>query len=138
MTIWVKLKVFAPYDKISNVGTKYQTIDGKKTLVNPEGHEAFSIRKGRFVSIPDEWKDLEKVKERFDPAIFEFFKTLSKARKACDKEKKLLGMLPFKRMEERQKRVQEKVAKSRYGQKRPTMDDVIREAKKIGVDIPIK
>lgn len=136
MTIWVKLKVFAPYDKVSNVGTKYQTIDGKRTLVNPDGVEAFSIRKGRFLPIDYDWKDLEEAKKRFDPKVFEFFKTSSAALKACEKEKKLLAMLPWQRLEAKRKRVQEKVEKSRYGQKRPTIDDVIREAKRIGVSIP--
>jgi len=138
MTIWIKLKVFAPYDKISNAGTKFRTIDGKRTLVDPDGVEAFSIRKGRFLSIDYDWKDLDTAKKRFDPAIFEFFKSSSQALKACEKEKKLLEMLPWQRLEAKRKRVQEKVDKSRFGQKKPTMDDVIKEAKRIGVDIPIQ
>ncbi len=137
MTIWIKLKVFAPYDRISNTGTKYRTIDGKRTLVELDGVEAFVIRKGRFLPIDYEWKDLEEAKKRFDPAVFEFFKSQNQALKVCEKEKKLLEMLPWQRLEAKRKRVQEKVEKSRYGQKRPTMDDVIKEAKRIGVDIPI-
>jgi len=137
MAIWVKLKVFAPYDKIANVGTKYQTIDGKRTLVNPDGVDAFSIRKGRFLKIDMDWKDLDLLKKRLDPAIFEFFKTSNQALKACEKEKKLLAMLPYQRLEKKRKRVQEKLEKSRFGQRRPTMDDVVKEAKRIGVDIPI-
>lgn len=136
MTIWIKLKVFAPYDKISNVGTKFQTIDGKRTLINPDGVNAFSIRKGRFLAIDYEWKDLEEAEKRFDPAVFEFFKSQSQALKACEKEKKLLKMLPWERLEAKRKRVRDKVDKSRYGQKRPTIDDVIKEAKRIGADMP--
>ena len=136
MTIWIKLKVFAPYDKISNVGTKFQTIDGKRTLINPDGVNAFSIRKGRFLAIDYEWKDLEEAEKRFDPAVFEFFKSQSQAFKACEKEKKLLKMLPWERLEAKRKRVRDKVDKSRYGQKRPTIDDVIKEAKRIGADMP--
>lgn len=136
MTIWIKLKVFAPYDKISNVGTKYQTIDGKRTLINPDGVNAFSIRKGRFLAIDYECKDLDEAKKRFDPAVFEFFKSQSQALKACEKEKKLLKMLPWERLEAKRKRVRDKVDKSRYGQKRPTIDDVIKEAKRIGADMP--
>lgn len=136
MTIWIKLKVFAPYDKISNVGTKYQTIDGKRTLINSDGVNAFSIRKGRFLAIDFEWKDLDEAKKRFDPAVFEFFKSQSQALKACEKEKKLLKMLPWERLEAKRKRVRDKVDKSRYGQKRPTIDDVIKEAKRIGADMP--
>ena len=153
MTIWIKLKIFGPYDSVTNSGTKFLTIDGKRTLVNPEGNDAFSIRKGRFLPIDYEWetvyekdKDtkkkiivkpgLEQAKERFDPAVFEFFKSSAMALKACEKEKKLLSMLPYKKMEAKNKRIREKVEKSRFGQTRPTMDDVIKEANKIGVDIP--
>lgn len=153
MTIWIKLKVFAPYDSVSNSGTKFQTIDGKRTLVDPDGVDAFSIRKGRYLPIDYEWESvyekdkdtkkkvlvkpgLEEAKKRFDPAIFEFFKSSALALKACDKEKKLLKMLPYQRLEAKNKRIREKVDKSRFGQTRPTMDDVIKEANKIGADIP--
>ena len=149
------MKVFAPKDSIRNPGTKYRTIDSKfgPQLVNPEGSEAFAIRKGEFQPIPFEWEPvfkknkegekemttpgLELAKERFDPEVFEFFKTKEAAAKACKKEEKLLKMLPMKRLKEKQKRAREKLEKSKYGQKKPTMDDVVREAKKIGVDIPL-
>ncbi len=148
--IWIKLKVLAPYDKIANSGTKFQTIDGKRVIVNPEGSPPFAIRKGRFLPIPYEWKrkvekdgegnekiipGLEEAKERFDPEVFEFFKTKSEAMKACKKEEKLLKLLPFRRMEEKNKRVREKILNSKFGQNRPTMDDVVREAKAIGIDL---
>ncbi len=136
MPIWVKLKVFAPKDNISNVGTKFQTIDGRKQIINPEGSDPFQIKKGEWIPIPFEWKDLAKAKEKFDPEVFEFFKTKNEAMKKCKKEEKLLKMLPIKKLAERRKRIQEKVDKAKFGQKRATMDDVIREAKKIGVDVP--
>ncbi len=148
--IWTKLKVLAPYDKIANSGTMFQTIDGKRVLVDPKGSKPFAIRKGRIVPIPYEWKEkvetdddgkevvipgLEEAKKRFDPEVFEFFKTKNEALKACKKEEKLLKMLPFKRMEDKNKRVREKVLNSKFGQNRPTMDDVVREAKAIGIDL---
>ena len=136
MTIWIKLKIFAPYDSVSNSGTKYQTIDGKRTLINPDGNEAFSIRKGRFLPIDYDWKDLEEAYKRFDPAIFEFFKSQSKALEKCEKEKKLLKMLPYQRMEAKNKRVRDKVNKSKFGQTRPTHEDFMKEANKIGADVP--
>lgn len=154
MPIWIKMKVFAPFDNISNPGTKFQTIDGKKQVVDPTGSGPFKIRKGQFVPIPFEWKPvfekdektkkeilvtpgLEQAKEKFDQEIFEFFKTKQEAAAKCKKEEKLLAMLPTKKFEERRKRVQDKVDKARWGQKRPTMEDVIKEAKNIGVDMPI-
>ena len=136
MTIWIKLKIFAPYDSISNSGTKYQTIDGKRTLINPDGNDAFSIRKGRFLPIDYDWKDLEEAEKRFDPAIFEFFKSQSKALEKCDKEKKLLKLIPYERMEAKNKRVRDKVNKSKFGQNRPTHEDFMKEANKIGADVP--
>ena len=45
-------------------------------------------------------------------------------------------MLPFRKMEERNARVRQKVLDSRFGQNRPTMDDVVKEAKRIGADLP--
>lgn len=137
MPIWVKLKVFAPKDYISNVGTKYQTIDGKRTIVDPEGSLPFQIKKGEFTPIPFEWKDLVEAKKKFDPRVFEFFKTKQEAQKKCKKEEKLLAMLPIQRLEEKRKRIQKKVDESRWGQTKPTMDDVVREAKRIGVDVPL-
>lgn len=140
MPIWIKLKVFAPHDNISNPGTKYRTLDTREgpKLVDPDGSEAFHIRKGQFVPIPFEWKDLVPAKKRFDPEVFEFFRTKQEAMRKVKKEEKLLKMLPIRRFEERRKRVQEKVDKSRFGQNKPTMDDVIKEAKRIGIDIPFK
>lgn len=152
MTIWIKLKILAPYDSVSNSGTKYQTIDGKRTLINPDGNDAFSIRKGRFLPIDYDWeptfkkdkesgekvmvrKGLEEAEKRFDPAIFEFFKSQSKALEKCDKEKELLKMLPYERMEAKNKRVRDKVTKSKFGQKRPTHEDFMKEANKIGADV---
>jgi len=137
MPIWIKLKVFAPFDNISNPGTKFQTIDGKKTIVNPEGSGPFQIKKGQFVPIPFEWKNMDEAKKKFDAEVFEFFKTKNEALKKCKKEDKLLKLLPTKKMEERRKRIQKKVDDSRFGQNRPTMDDVIKEAKNIGVDLPL-
>ncbi len=137
MPIWLKLKVFAPKDNISNVGTKYQTIDGRRQIVNPEGSDPFQIKKGEFTPIPYDWRDLDKVKEKFDPEIFDFFKTKKEVIAKLKKEAKLLAMLPIKKLAERRKRIQEKVDKAKFGQKRPTMDDVIKEAKKIGADIPL-
>ena len=156
--IWVKLKLSAPYDKIANSGTMFETIDGKSKVINPEGTPAFSIRKGRFTpifgpgKIPYEWKGreekdkdgeitkvipgLEDAKKKFDPAIFDFFKTQKEALEACKKEEKLLKMLPFRRMEAKNARVREKVMKSKFGQNRPTMDDMVKEAEKVGVDLP--
>ena len=150
--IWIKLKISAPYDKIANSGTKFETIDGKRQVVNPKGSKSFSIRKGRFVPIPYEWKSrevkdkdgnvieiipgLEDARKKFDPKIFEFFKTQTEALEACRKEEKLLKMLPFRKMEEKNARVRKKVLDSKFGQNRPTMDDVVAEAKKVGVDLP--
>ena len=150
--IYIKLKISAPYDRIANSGTKYATIDGKRELVDPKGSKPFAIRKGRFVPIPYDWESketkdkegkvteyipgLEDAKKKFDPAIFEFYKTQSDALTACKKEEKLLSMLPFRKMEERNARVRQKVLDSRFGQNRPTMDDVVKEAKKVGVDLP--
>ncbi len=137
MPIWIKMKVFAPFDNISNVGTRFQTIDGKKVVVNPEGSMPFQIKKGQFSPIPFEWNQLEEAKEKFDPKVFDFFKSKSAAAKAVKKEAKLLALLPTKKFEERRKRVQKKVDDSRWGQKRPTMDDVVKEAHKIGINIPL-
>ena len=150
--IWTKLKISAPYDKIANSGTKYETIDGKRQVVNPNGTRPFSIRKGRFVPIDYEWtakevkdKDgnvikftpgLEDAKKKFDPEIFEFFRTQAEALAACKKEEKLLKMLPFKKMEDRNARVRQKVLDSKFGQNRPTMDNIAEEAKKAGVNLP--
>jgi len=129
--------VFAPKDKIKNVGSKYRRIDGKRTLIDEKGQDAFAIKKGQFQPIPFEWSELEKAKEIFDPKIFEFFPSKSGAAKQISKEANLLKMLPVKRMEEKNKRAREKVLNAKYGQKRATMDDVVKEAKKIGVDIPV-
>ena len=137
MSIWIKMKVFAPKDNISNVGTKYQIIDGKRQIVNPEGSLPFQIKKGEVTTIPFEWDQLEEAKEKFPPEVFELFKTKAAAEKACRKEEKLLALLPSMRLEEKRKRIQRKVDVARWGQKKPTMDDVIREAKKIGVDLPL-
>lgn len=137
MPIWLKLKVFAPKDNISNVGTKYQTIDGKRQIVNLEGSDPFQIKKGQAVPIPHDWKDLAQVKERFDPEVFQFFKTKNEVLKQLKKEEKLLKLLSIRRLEEKRKRIQKKVDDSRWGQNRPTMDDVIKEAKKIGVNVPL-
>ncbi len=137
MPIWIKLKVFAPFDNISNVGTKFRTIDGKRTIADEEGSLPFQIKKGQFSPIPYEWDQLKEAQEKFDKEVFDFFKTRNEAAKACKKETKLLALLPTRKFEERRKRVQKKVDDSRWGQKRPTMDDVIKEAKKIGVDIPL-
>ncbi len=150
--IWIKLKISAPYDKIANSGTMFQTIDGKREKIDPKGTMPFAIRKGRFMPIKYDWtgkeiknKDgevieyipgLEDAKKIFDPEVFDFFKTQAEALEACKKEEKLLKMLPFRKMEKRNERVREKVMKSKFGQNRPTMDDVAREAKKIGVDLP--
>ncbi len=150
--IYVKLKISAPYDKIANSGTMFETIDGKRKVINPNGSKPFSIRKGRFVPIPYEWQSkvekdrdgkviktipgLEDAKKRFDPKVFDFFKTQTEALEACKKEEKLLKLLPFRKMEERNARVRKKVLDSKFGQNRPTMDDVAREAEKVGVDLP--
>ena len=134
--IWIKLKIFAPYDKIANSGTKYRTTDGKRTLVNPNGREGFSIRKGRCLPIDFEWENLKEAKEIFDENVFDFFKNEDQAVKACKKEEKLLKMLPIQKMEAKQKRVREKVLNSKYGQNRPTIDQFLEEAKKVGVDVP--
>lgn len=150
--IFVKLKIAAPYDKIANSGTKFETIDGKRKVINPNGSLPFSIRKGRFVPIPYEWKKrevkdndgnvtetipgLEDAKKKFDPAIFEFYKTQTEALEACKKEEKLLKMLPFQKMEARNARVRQKVLDSRFGQNRPTMDDIVKEAEKVGAKLP--
>ncbi|TET75159.1 MAG: hypothetical protein E3J56_01035 [Candidatus Aminicenantes bacterium] len=153
MSIWVKLKVFAPKDYISNVGTKFQTIDGKRQLVDPKGSLPFQIKKGEVTTIPFEWKPvyeknetgkkvmvtpgLEEAKKKFPPEVFELFKTKEAAEKQCKKELKLLAMLPTMRLEEKRKRIQKKVDTARWGQTKPTMEDVIREAKRIGVDVPL-
>ena len=150
--IWVKLKISAPYDKIANSGTMYLDVDGKRKTVDPNGSKPFSIRKGRFTPIPYDWKrketkdkdgkvvevipGLEDAKKKFDPEVFEFFKTQTEALEACKKEEKLLSMLPFRKMEQRNARVRQKVLDSRFGQNRPTMDDVVKEAEKIGVNLP--
>jgi hypothetical protein len=55
---------------------------------------------------------------------------------AVKKEEKLLKMLPFQKMEAKNARAREKVLNSRFGQNRPTMDDVVKEAKKVGVELP--
>jgi len=150
--IYIKLKISAPYDNIRNSGTMFETIDGKRKVINPNGTKPFAIRKGRFVPIPYEWKSrevkdndgkviktipgLEDAKKRFDPNVFEFFKTQSEALAACRKEEKLLSMLPFRKMEERNARVRKKILDSKFGQNRPTMDDVVKEAEKVGVELP--
>jgi hypothetical protein len=156
--IYVKLKISAPYDNIRNNGTMYLTIDGKRSIVNQNGTRPFAIKKGRFVpifgpgNIPYEWKGseekdkdgnvvrvilgLEEAKKRFDPEVFEFFKTQQEALEAVKKEEKLLKMLPFQKMEAKNARAREKVLNSRFGQNRPTMDDVVKEAKKVGVELP--
>lgn len=150
--IWIKLKISAPYDNVKNSGTKYQNIDGKRELIDPNGSMPFAIRKGRFVPIKYDWerkeikdKDgnvvevipgLDDAKKKFDPKIFDFFKTQAEALAKVKLEEKLLKMLPFRKMEEKNNRVREKVMKSRYGQNRPTMDDVAKEAKKVGVELP--
>ena len=152
--IYIKLKISAPYDKIANSGTMYLDVDGKRKTINPKGSKPFSIRKGRFVPIPYDWKGkeikdkdgeivevipgLEDAKKKFDPEVFEFYKTQTEALEACKKEEKLLSMLPFRKMEAKNARVREKVLNSRFGQNRPTMDDVVREAKRIGVDLPLQ
>ncbi len=138
MSIWIKLKVFAPFDNISNVGTKFQTVDGKRVILDPEGSMPFQIKKGQFVSIPYEWADLKEAKKKFDSEVFDFFKTKEAAKKACRKEDKLLALLPTKKFEERRKRIQRKLDTARWGQKKPTIDDVVKEAKKIGVNIPLE
>jgi len=150
--IYIKLKISAPYDNVRNSGTKYVTIDGKRELADKNGSMPFALRKGRFTTIPYEWKSIEEkdkdgkvinftpgledAKKKFDPKVFEFFRTKAEALAACNKEEKLLKMLPFRKMEERNARVRKKVLDSRFGQNRPTMDDVVKEAEKIGVDLP--
>ena len=149
--IYIKLKISAPYDNVRNAGTMYETIDGKKQVINKHGSKPFALRKGRFTTIPYEWKSreekdrdgtvtfipgLEDAKKKFDEKVFEFFKTKADALAAVNKEEKLLKMLPFRKMEARNARVRKKVLDSRFGQNRPTMDDVVKEAERVGVNLP--
>lgn len=165
MSVWLKLKVFAPVDKISNAGTKYQLIDGKKQLVNENGVEALSIRKGQFVPVNIDWetylkarKVLKKSKEKsdiqkytmdskeeffnilgrkLDPDVFEFFKNRKDAQKKVEKEKPLLRKIPEYKLQKKRQRAQDKKDKSRFGTRKPSIEEIRDEAKQIGVDMPV-
>jgi len=138
MTIWIKLKVLGQFDRISNVGTRTRWVDGKVVLQDEKGSLPFSIVKGQYMPLPlYNWEDLEECKKKFDPEVFEFFKSRKEAAEACKKEEKLLSMLPAMKLDAKNKRVEEKLRKSRFGQKRASREEIKAEAKRIGLDLPV-
>ncbi len=156
--IWVKLKVFAPFDSISNPGTKYKLEGGKTTVVNPNGSEPFSIRKGQFVPINEfSWDDVIAARKelkwnkkegkydldsktgvfaKYDPDVFEFYKTRKEAQKQVEKEKSIVAKLPEYRLQKKRERVQWK--KDNGKQSPASREEIEKEAKEIGADIPNK
>ena len=165
MPLWLKMKVFAPIDKISNPGTKYQLIDGKKQIVDEKGLEPLHIRKGQFIPINVDWEDYLKAKKvlkrkkekadiqryvleskeeffdilgrKLDPDVFEFFRIRSAAQKKVEKERPLLKKLPEYKLQKKRQRVQEKKDNSRFGTRKPSIEEIRDEAKQIGVDMPV-